>query len=65
MICTKEGCDKVAITFHGVMKVTHGYCEEHRCCYNCGNYIKNCGCENPIERPEYLEHLEQIKVASK
>jgi len=52
-----EKCDKDAVTFHGVMTVTHGYCEKHRCCYRCGLHITDCKCkEGHLERPEYIEY---------
>lgn len=50
-------CEKDAVTFHGISMVTHGYCEEHRCCKVCGLGIKFCECKFPTERPEYLEWL--------
>jgi hypothetical protein len=56
MICTAAGCSKDAVTFHGVSTVTHGYCDEHRCCANCGGRLmgdKPC-CDHPKERPNAL-----------
>lgn len=47
-------CEKDAVTFHGVAIVTHGYCEDHRCCKVCGLPVISCDCEyGPTERPEY------------
>jgi hypothetical protein len=51
-------CGKPVVTAHGVTVVTHGYCEEHRCCNRCGLQItKDCKCKVPEERPEYLAFL--------
>jgi len=66
MKCAVTGCDKDAVTFHGVTCTTHGYCEEHRCCYVCGRHITECRCATPMERPEYIQYkarqlLEKIK----
>ena len=51
MKCNESGCDKEAIFMHGISVVTHGYCEEHRCCKNCGRKINLCyeekGCDKP------------------
>ena len=60
MICAKEGCNKEAVTFHGITRTTHGYCEEHRCCKKCGRMINyGCHCEEPKERGEYLKYKEK------
>ena len=57
VMCAKTGCDKVAVTFHGVSITTHGYCEEHRCCAKCGLHINSgCMCRTPTEREDYLEY---------
>ena len=61
-ICDVEGCEEPAVTFHGVMICTHGYCGKHRCCYECGLPINDgCKCLEPKERPEYLAYLENLK----
>lgn len=57
-----EKCDKEAVTFHGVSTVSHGYCEDHRCCAKCGLQIHTtgvtghtCTCKVPTEREDYLQ----------
>lgn len=54
--CSRPGCNKPRVTFHGICTVTHGYCEEHRCCYLCGLTIADCDCPSGhhTERPEFL-----------
>lgn len=53
-------CDKRAVTFHGIATITHGYCEEHRCCARCGGKINpgskcQCYCKGgPTERMDYM-----------
>ena len=58
MKCNVQECFKNAVTSHGVMITTHGYCAKHRCCYRCGLQVTNCRCkEGHLERPEYIEYL--------
>ncbi len=58
MECYDRDCKKDAVTFHGVNLLTHGYCEEHRCCAKCGLRVNKCDCKSGkhTEREDYLQY---------
>jgi len=66
MKCSNFNCEKEAVTFHGVMRITHGYCESHRCCAVCGLPVDGeCDCASgPTERKEYIEFVKKMKSAN-
>lgn len=65
MKCNAKDCDKEAVTFHGCLVTTHGYCEDHRCCANCGLKINyDCKCKKPKERQDYLDYKNRITTVS-
>jgi hypothetical protein len=54
-------CGVKAVTSHGVTITTHGYCEEHRCCAECGLQINyGCKCAKPTEREDYLKYKSNL-----
>ena len=66
MKCNVLGCDSVAVTYHGIVAKTHGYCEAHRCCARCGLQINNkCECKRPKERKEYVRYLKDLNKEKK
>jgi len=64
MKCNVKDCDREAVTFHGCTLITHGYCEEHRCCAKCGLKINyGCKCKEPKERQDYIDYKNHLITA--